>query len=264
MRLSLIPLAVLFAVLAASRSVAADVSMFVNDSANRLLIVDIDTGQAERVGTTNAQFTDIAFSPDGRLYGVTARYVYELDAATGWSTLIGSHGYGEPGHAFGIDSLTFASDGTLYAAGNDVLITIDPESGIGSQVGTLSGFRSAGDLVVDNQDRLFLTTDVGMLVEVDPAGAGALPIGNLPYTDIYALGGTQDGALYGIRAANTIVSVNPDTGEATFAGTVEADFLMGYAWGGSVPDQFAPAPASLLIFLSGSMLLIARRARRHR
>lgn len=248
-----------FIALSAHVSRAANLLMYVNDSANRLLTVDVSTGHAERLGNTAAQFTDIAFSPEERLYGVTATYLYEIAPANGWSTLIGRHGFGEPGHSYGIDSLTFASDGTLYAAGNDVLISIDTETGAGTAIGTLSGHRSSGDLAADSQGRLFLTSDAGVLVEVDRGGSGAVPVGSLPYTDIFAFAGTVDGSLYGIRSTNEIVVVAPDTGQATIVGELEGDFLLGHAWGGSFPGQFAPEPSSLVFCLSGAALLILRR-----
>ncbi|MCP4589501.1 MAG: hypothetical protein GY842_02025 [bacterium] len=243
--------------LSAHVSRASDLLMYVNDSANRLLTVDVATGHVERLGTTGAQFTDIAFSLEERLYGVTRTYLYEIDPANGRSTLIGRHGFGEPGHSYGIDSLTFASDNTLYAAGSNVLIRIDTDTGAGTAVGTLSGYSSAGDMAADAQGRLFLTSDAGMLLEVNRDGSGAMPIGSLPYTDIYAFAGTAGGVLYGIRSTNEIVNVSPDTGQATIVGELGGDFL-GYSWGGSFPHQFAPEPSSLVICLSGAAFLALR------
>ena len=234
--------------------------MYVNDSANRLLTVDLSTGHAERLGTTDAQLTDIAFSPTGRLYGVTSTYVYEIDPADGSSTLLGPHGFGGPGQAGGIDSLTFTADGKLYAAGDNVLIRIDPVTGVGTRVGALSGYRSAGDLAVDLQGRLLLTTDAGTLVQVDCLNGGAAPIGSLPFQDIYACSGSLDGTLYGLRPNNQIVTINPQTGQSTAVGSVYGDFLLGKPWGASVPNQFIPECSTLLFFLCGAAMLMPRRS----
>lgn len=238
---------------------AGDVTMYVVDSVNNLLTVDVETGTAHRIGPTSAQFTDVAFSPNGRLYGVTGRYLYEIDPTNGWSTLIGSHGFGEPGSSDGIDSLTFDANGMLFAAGNDILISIDPRTGVGTRIGSLSGYRSAGDLAVDAANRLLMTTDSGRLVEAHRDGSGAASIGMLPYDDVYALGAADDGRLWGIRGTNEIVSVNGATGEATRTATLHADFLVGRTWGGTFLSQAVPEPASLLLLWGGATILARRR-----
>jgi hypothetical protein len=257
MRYRYLPLAVLAALgLITAPARASNVLMFVNDSANRLLTVDIATWQVDRIGTTDAQLTDIAFAPDGRLLGITASYVYEVDPSDGSSTLIGHHGFGEPGQSAAIDALTFGPDGLLYGAGDDALITIDPATGAGTWVGDLSGHRSAGDLAVDGLGRLLLTTDDGLLVSVDPRQGGAQTVGSLPYTDLFALAGTGDGSLYGIRSTNEVMQIDPNTGQATPIAQLEGNFLLGYAWGASFP---IPEPATWLLGLSGIWALLHRR-----
>ncbi len=237
--------------------------MYVNDSANHLLGVDAASGAADRIGTTDAQFTDIAFSPEGVLYGVTPSYLYEIDAANGWSRLIGAHGFGGPGNSYGIDALAFAGDGTLYAAGDDILISIDPVTGRGTRLGSLSGFRSAGDLVVDPIGRLLVSTDSGDLAVVDPKGNGAASLGKLPYADIYALAAAADGTLYGIRSTNQIVTIDPDTAAAVATVSLHADFLIGRAWGASYPVGYhLPEPSGLLICAVGLGLWRPGRGRR--
>ena len=230
--------------------------MYIADSANNLFTVDVVTGHADRIGGLRAQFADIAFSPSGRLYGITTTYLYEIDPSDAWSTLIGPHGYGGAGSPYGLDSLTFTADGALYAAGNDILVRIDPATGAGTTVGALSGYRSAGDLAVDTSGRLLLSTDAGVLVEARPDGSGATAVGSLPYNDIWALAGAADGTLYGVRSTNDIVAVDSHTGHATAVSALHSDSLIGRAWGGGFPDQFAmPEPSTLAIGLAGALLL---------
>ncbi len=233
--------------------------MYVVDSANHLLTVDVQSGQVDRVDGGFAQLTDIAFDPQGTLYGITAVYVYEIDVQRGWSTLIGAHGFGNPTNPSGIDALTFGADGVLYGAGNDILISIDPDTGAGTALGNLSGYSSSGDLAVDSAGRLLLTTDAGALVEVHPDGSGATRIGSLPYDDIYALASNGDGDIYGIRSTNELVSVDPVTGNASIITELQADFLIGRAWGASFPDQFIPEPATLVLLLTGLGVIGSRR-----
>jgi len=235
------------------------VPMYVCDSANNVLAVDVSTGDVELVADLTAQLTDIAFSPAGRLYGVSPEYLYEIDLHTSWSTLIGPHGFSGPASGFGIDALTFDRNGVLYAAGNDILIMIDPATGAGTALGTLSGYRSAGDMAVDGMGRLVLSTDNGHLVEVRRNGAGATAIGSIPYDDVFALAGSVDGTLYGVRSTNEIVTLDQDTGRATVTASVHADFLIGQSWGGSFQGQFIPEPATCLLLLTGGIALIIRR-----
>jgi len=261
MRVTRLGLALLFVCLSPLAAAGSVTPMFVCDSANHLLKVDVLTGQAELVGQSPVRFTDIAFGPGGRLYGVTSNYLYEIDPRSGESALIGPHGYGQGGRDFGIDALAFAG-GVLYAAGNDILIAIDPETAATTTVGTLSGYRSAGDLAVDAAGRLLLTTDAADLVEVHLDGSGATLIGSLGYHDVFALSAGPDGTLYGLRSTNEIVSVDPGTGRATIVGSLHADFPLGHAWGGSFPTSHFPEPTTGLLCLCGVVCLRWRRRRR--
>ncbi len=241
-----------------TKAAAEPSPMYLVDSANNLMTIDPGTGEVGLVGGTAAQFTDIAFGPDGRLFGVTPRYLYEIDPDDAWSTLLGNHGYGEPGASSGIDSLAFGADGTLYAAGHDIVITIDTETGQGTTVGTLSGYRSAGDLVLDDAGRLLSSSDSGHLLEVHTDGSGATLIGSLPYDDVFAMGRADDGSLYGVRSTNEIVTINPATGQALITAELQPDFLIGYAWGGDFPPT-TPEPSTLVLCVSGLLVLVARR-----
>ncbi len=233
--------------------------MHATDSANNLLTIDVATGLVEQVGSTAGLFTDIAFSHDGRLFGVTSAYVYEIDVETGWSTLIGSHGFGVPGNFRGIDALTFGSDGNLYAAGDDTLITIDTDTGEGTLLGHLSGYRSAGDMAEDAAGRLLLTTDAGVLVEAFRDGSGAANIGEIPFDDVFALGGSADGNIYGVRSTGDILTLDTVTGLATVIGQIQADFLIGFPYGGSFATQFVPEPSTLALCACGLAICFRRR-----
>ncbi len=232
--------------------------MYVVDSSRRLLTVNVLTGETDLIGSTDAQLTDIAFGHDGLLYGVNARYLYGIDAETGGTTLIGDHGYGEFGAGFGIDSLTFGDDGVLYAAGDDILISIDPLTGAGTTIGTLSGHQSSGDLAADATGRLLLTTDLGDFVEVYRDGTGAELVGRIPDVDVYAFAANGDGELYGIRSTGAIVNIDGATGQSTVVSTLNADFPIGAAWGGSFADQYVPEPTTLLLILTGAALCLRR------
>jgi hypothetical protein len=103
-------------------------------------------------------------------------------------------------------------------------------------------------LTFDPQGRLLLTTDEGMLVNVHMDGSGAEAIGSLPYTDIYGLGMTQGGEIFGIRGTNQLVTIDASTGRASAGASLSADFLIGRAWGATFPVHHVPEPATLAVF----------------
>src|SRR5206468_9197950 len=53
---------------------------------------DLGTRAVQVVGSTGLHLTDIAFSPDHKLYGVTFKNFYRLDPATGHATSVGKLG----------------------------------------------------------------------------------------------------------------------------------------------------------------------------
>ncbi len=234
---------------AISSTLADNDTMLVTDSANSLLAVDAMNGAVLIINGLGIQSTNVAFRPDGQLFSTVPRYVYEIDHTNGWSTLLGAHGFGEPGNSYGIDALTFDADGQLYAGGNDAFIPIDTSTGTGKLLGSLGGHQPADDLSIDGQDGMVLATDADKLVEVRPNSSGATPFGMLPYDDVFAPGGT----LYGLRGTNGILAANLRSEAATYMGQFDPDQLIGYPWSGSFPDQFAiPEPATILMMLAAS------------
>lgn len=223
-------------------------SMYVVDSTRHLLAVDISSGIAKRLGATGAPLTDIAAHNDGRLFGISTSALYELNPQTGSSTLIGHHGFGDPALLAGIDALAFGTDGALYAAGNDLLISLDLATGRGTRIGTLSGFRSAGDLTTDAQGRLVLSTDTGMWVNAYEDGSGATWIGSIPHDDVFALGTTPSGEVIGIRENNRILKIDSHTGQSEVIGTLAGDFLTSNAWGGTIAAYTVPEPSTYVLF----------------
>lgn len=115
--------------------------LFASDSRGRLFTVDVPTGAIDVRGTMARTMLDIAFDPNGSLYGVDARStLFKIDPNTAATTRIGRVG------AF-VNALVFAPDGTLYGAGLQ-LFQIDPATGARTQIGSFQGLRSSGDLAL--------------------------------------------------------------------------------------------------------------------
>ncbi len=98
-----------------------------------LITINLGTGVATRVGgfTNVRPIEGLTFSPEGVLYGVTRlpeiqgrSGLFRIDPLTADLTQLG------PNIGGGFGSLTFAPDGTLLAAGNSVLVTLDPATGL--------------------------------------------------------------------------------------------------------------------------------------
>ena len=94
--------------------------------------------------------SDLAVSASGTLYGIDfGSDLYRIDPATGDATDIGPTGYA-------VNGLVVSPTGTIYASGNDCLITIDPTTGAGTLVGSPQ-YTSSGDLAFDASGDLYMT-----------------------------------------------------------------------------------------------------------
>ena len=158
--------------------------------------------------------TDIAFAPDGRLFGLDFDTLYEIDPRTAETTPIGNHGI-PSGNA-----LVFAADGTLYGMGglSSQLFELDPATGAATALGDVGEF-SAGDLAFYGGE-LYLSTSAHRLqhIELGPPATGA-DVGAFGFSNVYGLATSDAGVLYGI-AGTEIFTVDPTTG----AGTLSTDY----------------------------------------
>ena len=82
---------------------------------------------------------DLAFHPNGNLYGITANDFYQIDTTTGTATYIGTHGTG-------VTALTSDNNGNMYAATSaGSFFTMDVTTGLATLIGVM-GTGAAGDL----------------------------------------------------------------------------------------------------------------------
>ena len=96
-----------------------------------LYTVDVVTGIGTYIGPTGA-IQGLTFSPSGVLYGWDVNVgLVTINTATGAATDVNPAAAGTPN----IQSIVFASDGTLYGAGN-ALYKIDPGTGVYSLIGS--------------------------------------------------------------------------------------------------------------------------------
>jgi hypothetical protein len=176
--------------------------------------------------------TDIAFAPDGRLFGMTFTGLYEIDPETAQATFIANHGV--PGG----NALVFQNDLVLLAAGSSSSSLYQVNLGGGSFALGDVGALSAGDLAFYGQE-LYLSSLSNQLIRIDlgPPATGT-PVGPLGFANVYGLATGDDGVLYGVSGTQ-LFSIDPDTG----MGTLEVDYAgqgLGAAYGSTFIGEAVP------------------------
>lgn len=195
------------------------------DSASNLLKIDPKTGAGTLVGPIGfSGVTDIAFTSDGRLYGIAFNQLLQIDPNTGKGTPVGPPGLciGIP-HAEDVNALVSQPDGTLLAASiRGKLFRIDPNTGCATIIGHL-GFGSSGDLAFAPDGRLF-AAGYGYpdaLYLVDPNTGASTLIGSIGYYEVYGLAFSPDGQLYSASSRGPkLIKIDLNTGAGEEIGTI--------------------------------------------
>lgn len=154
---------------------------------------------------------DLAFHPNGNLYGITSNDFYQIDTTSGAATYIGTHGTG-------VTALTSDNNGNMYAAtsgGN--FYTMNVTTGAATLIGVM-GTGAAGDLAFFDGD-LYLADINGELFQVNPANpAGGISIGTMnigngvPY-GLISTGTTCQVTQFLAGGNGSIFFVNPDNAQ---------------------------------------------------
>lgn len=167
-----------------------------NDSSSTLYLISDDNGDTLRLGETARVITDIAFVPEGTLYGITFTTLVRIHPATGSTTVIGSLGVS------GANALAADANGRLFGASEQgTFFEIDRGTGRARVIGSYgNGLRSAGDLAFSATGTLYGVADgasADRLIRVDPANGGAVVIGSIGFPSVYGLAFGPDGRLWG-------------------------------------------------------------------
>lgn len=112
----LLPAVFLVLGFACTTRVMAQEKFIVSTDAGGLYEVDVDACHARLIGYSPVTFLDIAFTPDGRLWGTLEQNLYLIDTTDASATLIGSSpGFRTPGLVqFNNDILLGEDDGWLH------------------------------------------------------------------------------------------------------------------------------------------------------
>ena len=166
-------------------------------SNSKLALVDEFDGTVETVGEIGLNgIVDIAFLPDGRLFGVRARFLAAdlvwINPRTAESEIVGDMG------AIGVNALVSNHDGMLFAASSaGEFMLVDVETGAAEIIGPLgSDLGSVGDLAFDDEGVLYATLAVNpdfrfpvpsLLATIDPVTGIATEVGPIGFNDIFGL-----------------------------------------------------------------------------
>lgn len=248
----------------AVQDAAAKPLIYVSTGWHELGTIDLTTKEMKVIGHTtagsqNLAFTDIAFAPNGKLYGVTFSHLYVVDPTTGKSTLVGALGVN------GANALEIGADGIAYMAryNSRQLYEIDLFTGAASDLGR-TGYKSSGDLAFYDGE-LYLTSTTEKLVKIDLGTVTGSKVGYHGKDDLFGLVGTEDG-LYGLGygSNSNLFKFNHYTGKATWQfGTGPAfmnDVFGATYWAGTeVPE---PVTGLMMGFGLAATAMVRRRRKR--
>jgi hypothetical protein len=231
--------------LAAFANVAhAGPTLWIDDVSGKLGKIDVETGVAQIVGQGTVM-SDIAFSPDGQLFGVAFNSLYKIDATNAQSTFVGNLGTS-------LNSLVFAPNGTLYGANNS-LYTINPSTGAASLVGNGGDdYQSSGDLAFVGSN-LYLTSLLPVpdsLTQINQSTGAGTTVAPLGIGNVFGSATDDHVSLFGVTGTN-IYAIDASNGVNRFLSSYAGQGL-GAAYGTSFfAEAIAPIPEPSSVALMG-------------
>jgi hypothetical protein len=201
-----------------SPSTPSPTSLLVTDS-GQLSRINVLTGELAVLANLNTTLTDIATSPDGRIFGISFSSLYNIDSVTGDLSKIGDFVTDN-----GMNSLEFSSNGELYGSSNSSnsdLYKINLETGRASSISSEdnTNFISSGDLAfIPSRNHFFAssrsTDNSGDILYSLGLDGTSKKIGNIGFSNVWGLN-FENGNLFGYTDQKQII-INMDTGAATF------------------------------------------------
>jgi len=208
-----------------------------NDFSSTLLRIDSKSAVSSVIGeTTFVDVTDVAFLPDGKLFGITFSQLLTIHPRTGAASMVGT-GLG----VTRANALAADARGRLFLATLDgEFAEVDIVTGRATIIGSYGGgLVSSGDLAFSPDGQLFGTASDGsfndILVRVDITTGQATVIGDIGFPDVFGLAFGPDGHLYGAAQGDRfstplLISIDTITGAGTMIGSIpNANGMFGLA-----------------------------------
>lgn len=194
--------------------------MFVH-TADTLYRIDGPTFDLEAIGTSGLDasepLNDLAVTPDGDIFAISASRLYRLDGATGAASFVT-----DVDGATNV-AMTFLADGSLLAADKEGGVRrIEPDSGAVSELGGYGdGYGTAGDLVAVADGTMYAVADQGpggshaednLLLTIDPAtGAYETMVGAIGYGHVFGVAYAA-GHVYAFTRDGDVIEIDRTTG----------------------------------------------------
>ena len=156
--------------------------VYLADRTGQIGVLDMGTRQVTLKGNRGTVLTDIAFCPDGKLYGVTFTALYAVNTSNGTRTRIGS-GFGNKS----INSLVCNSAGQLFG-GSDTqnkLFRINKGNGTATALSGTST-KSDGDLA-HHEGNLWLSDKSNRLAKLNKTTGAVLATKAHGINDLFGL-----------------------------------------------------------------------------
>jgi hypothetical protein len=180
----------------------------------RLWEVDLPSGDARGLASTEVGLTDLALHPDGRLFGVNHGALFELDEETGrarWITDVSDS----------LNALEVGPDGSLYGAGTSSIVRLDPASGAVETVAVFPrGWSASGDvafvsgrLLVTGTSTPYTLTEPDSLFDATDGGE-AVNVGSIGVICVWGLAPFGE-TLYGLTCNGELIRIDAATGRGT-------------------------------------------------
>jgi hypothetical protein len=176
--------------------------------------------------------TDLAVTPDGRLFGITGTAIYLINHTTGAAgKLVDVPGVLNVG-------LTFLPSGTLLATDKEGGVReISPDTGDISEIGKFGGgWGTAGDLVAVADGTMYAIGeyeneqpgDSDLLLIVDTADGSATWVGEIGHGDVFGVA-YANGKVYAFTDGGAVIEIGRLTGKGTLVKNHPVQF-----WGAAV------------------------------
>ncbi len=242
------------------------------DTQTRLWQIDLGSADATLIGTMGVLLQDIAYSPDGRLFGTRGRVdngsLFEISTTDASATLIGNTGRGNTegldfhnGTLVGAD---FATTPTLFSIGVGDAVSVDL---VTAPVRT---GRVRSITALDDNHMLIRGDDPGLnsLYSMSLIDGSINLIGDVPGQLLSGLDFALDGQLYGLNTAGQVLLIDPDTAATVVIGDTGSQVWLGLAAIGEIvllPDLMTvavipePVTGTLCVIGIGTLVLASRR-----
>lgn len=255
--------AVLMALFLAPERASADFLVQTFEANSQVYSVNPDTGASAFLGRAGVELTDLAFAPDGRLFGVSLADLFSLNPATGAATLIGSFAT----TTSTMVGLTFGPAGLLYGVDQSGgLYTIDPASGHAT-LQFFTPFTYVGD-VASSSGGLFYATALGSggshLIQINSGTHSASDLGLIASgQSIPGIDFDQTGRLIAFAVSGNVYAIPNFSSSGT--GVFLSDTGVAAAGATDIPEapSAVPEPSSATLIVLGAVgVLWASRKRR--